>query len=632
MNRTLPLINDRTVPTRAIRPLRVALVVMPFASTLAPSIQLGLLQQLAEDAGHRCESFHLNLELAAHLGFDAYEQLAHLPLPLLGEWLFTTAAFGPDAPDRDSDLLTTFDLERIEARLGMSRKQLVEFKQRGASEFIDDLVLRLALADFDVVGFSSVFQQTVPSIALAKRLKECRKEVVTIFGGANFQGEMGLELVKRLECIDWVSVGEADDCFPAFLNAVASGSDPAELPNIAGGAKSAIREPSLRPQLRNSIGFLFQTTTTSLRVRSSSSSHRAFGRTSICRSKHPGDVVGSETPLHLLRPGPRVNEVSCEVSRSRPDGAFRTSGSPFDRFGFSPRMRSSTWTSSRPCFRRSVERGIQLELFFEVKSNIGRDKLRVMRQAGVARIQPGIESLSTEVLSLMNKGVTGIQNINFLRWSRYYGFDVDWNLIWGFPGETAEAYEALTRITPLLAHLHAADNMGPVQMHRFSPMFRERGSLSPCAIAVQSKVTAMCFRGQSMWTPSRTTSTTSSRSVFRAKPTRRSRARSRHGVRVGSMSQRRISATDTLRASSRFKIGRGHGSPREYTLRGAVANLYAACSDEPLSLAQLHRVCSGTSASEQELEGAMGELTELGLVVHEGQSYLALALPMGAPT
>ena len=55
----------------------------------------------------------------------------------------------------------------------------------------------------------------------------------------------------------------------------------------------------------------------------------------------------------------------------------------------------------------------------------------MMAQAGITAIQPGLESMSSRVLSLMRKGVRAAQNINVLRWALYYGIDVSWNVLWG---------------------------------------------------------------------------------------------------------------------------------------------------------------------------------------------------------
>ena len=93
------------------------------------------------------------------------------------------------------------------------------------------------------------------------------------------------------------------------------------------------------------------------------------------------------------------------------------------------------------------------EIFYEVKANLSREQLRLMAQAGVTHIQPGIESLSSNVLLLMRKGVRAIQNVNLLRWSQYYGIHVSWNILWGFPGETQQDYAEQAAVIPDLFHL-----------------------------------------------------------------------------------------------------------------------------------------------------------------------------------
>ena len=100
-----------------------------------------------------------------------------------------------------------------------------------------------------------------------------------------------------------------------------------------------------------------------------------------------------------------------------------------------------------------ADRETGYEIFYEVKANLSREQLRLMAQAGVTHIQPGIESLSSNVLRLMRKGVRASQNVNLLRWAHYYGINVDWNLLWGFPGETEQDYADQAAVIPHLRHL-----------------------------------------------------------------------------------------------------------------------------------------------------------------------------------
>lgn len=110
-------------------------------------------------------------------------------------------------------------------------------------------------------------------------------------------------------------------------------------------------------------------------------------------------------------------------------------------------------------------------IFYEVKANLTPAQLRTMSKAGVDHIQPGIESLSTHILSLMRKGITMLRNVRLLKWAHYYGMRVQWNLLTGFPGETEADYTEQRRIIPLLRHLPPPDGSWPVWLERFSPYF-----------------------------------------------------------------------------------------------------------------------------------------------------------------
>jgi len=64
----------------------------------------------------------------------------------------------------------------------------------------------------------------------------------------------------------------------------------------------------------------------------------------------------------------------------------------------------------------------------------------LLARAWVDRIQPGIESLSTRILGLMNKGCTSIQSVHLLREALARGIDVVWNFLIGVPGEKLADY------------------------------------------------------------------------------------------------------------------------------------------------------------------------------------------------
>src|SRR6266702_984953 len=85
--------------------MRTVLVSMPFMGLERPSIQLGLLKAIGEEHGFAVGTLHANLEFAARIGADYYRALAETRGPLVGEWLFSVAAFGAEAPDPVGRLL-----------------------------------------------------------------------------------------------------------------------------------------------------------------------------------------------------------------------------------------------------------------------------------------------------------------------------------------------------------------------------------------------------------------------------------------------------------------------------------------------------------------------------------------------
>src|SRR5581483_6125311 len=95
-----------TAAQRAAWP--TVIVSMPFMGLDRPSIQLGLLKAIAAENGFPVRTLHANLDFAARIGADYYRLLSDARGPQVGDWLFSIAAFGPEAPDRDARLPEEF--------------------------------------------------------------------------------------------------------------------------------------------------------------------------------------------------------------------------------------------------------------------------------------------------------------------------------------------------------------------------------------------------------------------------------------------------------------------------------------------------------------------------------------------
>jgi ribosomal peptide maturation radical SAM protein 1 len=130
------------------------------------------------------------------------------------------------------------------------------------------------------------------------------------------------------------------------------------------------------------------------------------------------------------------------------------------------------WAESRNSTRKS----------FEVKSNLTRNQIEMLKRAGVSSIQSGVENLADDTLRLMRKGVSGAQNIAILRWSAELNVDIYWNMLLGFPSEPFTDYDLNLSGMKLITHLRPPEFCGYIRLDRFSPNFMHWQSLGFSAI------------------------------------------------------------------------------------------------------------------------------------------------------
>lgn len=113
----------------------------------------------------------------------------------------------------------------------------------------------------------------------------------------------------------------------------------------------------------------------------------------------------------------------------------------------------------------------EFSFFYEVKSNLKKSDVKNLSMSGVKFVQPGIESFSSNLLSLMKKGVTGIQNVAFLKYAREHGVLPIYNLLFGFPGENESDYFDMISQFPAIYHLTPPVSCVEIEIHRYSPYF-----------------------------------------------------------------------------------------------------------------------------------------------------------------
>src|SRR6266851_598084 len=95
--------------------------------------------------------------------------------------------------------------------------------QAKAPTFLDHCMAAIPWGEYAIVGFTSTFEQNIASLSLAARIKATYPNIVIVFGGANWEAEMGIELHRQFPFVDFVCSGEADLSFPALVERILPG-------------------------------------------------------------------------------------------------------------------------------------------------------------------------------------------------------------------------------------------------------------------------------------------------------------------------------------------------------------------------------------------------------------------------
>lgn len=445
---------------------RVLLVNMPFGNVRWPSLGLGLLKAELERIGIACDVANFNFDFAELVGLEHYLWLAdHFAFVLGGERLFAKHYFPerlPSDADYSCDVLLGADPRMTDA----DRAAFFE-TERHIPTFLDACMAQIDWAQYDIVGFSVLFQQTMPSLCLARQIKQVRPEVRIVFGGAACEGLMGAELQRQFPEIDCVFSGEADRTFPEavqdWLNARCHDGTIAETEARIGWQLGPIDNLDTLPCPNFDDYFA------------------RLAASPLCDTIEP--ILLFETSRGCWWRSEKHCCAFCGLNGER--SAFR-SKSPsraieelhhlVDRYGvhracaadnvFNPRY----FKTLLPMMENA---GLDLSFVYEMRGTLNREQIKLLCDAGLEAAQLGVESFSTPLLRRMSKGVTAMQNLQSLRWLSGAGIDVKWNLLYGIPGEEPGEYAKIAELLPSLYHLCPPQMIGRIRVDRFSRYFED---------------------------------------------------------------------------------------------------------------------------------------------------------------
>ena len=470
-------------------PAEVVLVAMPYASLECPSAALGVLKASLSRASISCEVVYANLLFADYIGVNSYRflNIGHR-YDMIGEWTFAGAAFPDFEPDAGHFLehLADYFCKYYERRSGPdSRDKMVNLfrgVRKRAEGFVEALIRDILAKKPKVVGCSSSFEQHLASLALLRRVREMAPEVVTILGGANCEEVMGLATINHFPWLDLVFSGEADSVMGelcALLLEHGRGFPSQALPTGALDRKRAAELLAL-PREQRDIPRLLTQDMDAMPLPDYSEFIETLRRVQCGSGIVPGLMLetsrgcwwGSCTFCGLNGCGKRYRAKSAGRILDEIETLAQRHG--VDSFGLADTVIGKAfWKEVLPHYANGSQ---GYNLFFETRSDLGREQVDLLARAGVRWVQPGIEGLHDQMLKLMDKGVTSMDNVQMLKFCRQVGIFVIWHLLAGFPGEDQAWHWETARWLPLIYHLQPVQGVKRIRYDRFCEYQKNPGA------------------------------------------------------------------------------------------------------------------------------------------------------------
>ncbi|MCU0286739.1 MAG: RiPP maturation radical SAM C-methyltransferase [Acidobacteria bacterium] len=449
----------------------ILFIVPPFVTSRTPIIGPHILQSIAREQGYKTDILHLNLLFASLIGIESYESICYgQPFRMLGERLFARAAYDLPPLGKSPELC----LDPARSVFGNGREySLEEFEYKYyktadfdhdtflkietlCQSFIEEVSQTIASLDYKIVGCSSNWEQNNCAVAFIDRLKTLHPNIITLMGGSNCEAEMAEGMASLSNAVDYIFSGESESTFAGFLKQYKAGNLPGE--RIIEGQPVEDLDKIPLPDYDS-----------------------YFEQIECFFNDHPpkGIAIGYETSRGCWH----GKCFFCGMKGKR--GRFRQKAAK--KAALELEQINNRYTGKRillidklmpPSYQEELlpllmETGGAVPITCEHRPKPDLHELINLKKAGINAVKFGIETLSTELLKRMNKGVTAAENILLLRNAAVSGIYVDWNLLWGFPGDKVEYYREILSLLPLLRHLCPPAVFRHISIDRFSPYFEK---------------------------------------------------------------------------------------------------------------------------------------------------------------
>lgn len=415
----------------------VLLLSMPFAGAAIPSIQLPILEGYLKKRGINVSTRHLYLKAAEHYGINNYNFLIYPPNDsYTAQMLFSKYVF-PEHWEINIEKFQQYFQKQSSQNTEIQTNFTFEMYIQRTDIFYEWVLNQVDWRAYDIIGFTLNYGQLLPSLAIAKKIKELQPEKKIIFGGSRTVGTMGVRVLETFPYVDFIVSGDGEEA----LYRIASDFDHLEsIPRLMYKKENEVlwnKSEGIVDINQLSVpsydSFYAELNTVSEEVQQY---FHYYGRLPVEISRGCWWNRCSFCNLNLQHPTYREKTVEKIVEE------IQLLSDKYKMLSFQIIGNTLLKKDYGNLCEKIKKFGKDFSFFVEARAGqLASTDYTMLKDTGFTTIQTGIESFSPHYLKKMNKGARVIDNVAALKFCKENGIINAYNLIIDYPNEEPVDFE-----------------------------------------------------------------------------------------------------------------------------------------------------------------------------------------------
>jgi ribosomal peptide maturation radical SAM protein 1 len=184
---------------------------MPYAGVDIPSIQLAILESYLKKRDIHIKTRHLYLKAAEFYGINNYNLLIYPPKDsYTAQMVFSKYVF-PEHWKKNKEKFKEYFNKTNTADTHIKQHFTFDEYVQSTDNFYNWVLANVDWQQCDIIGFTLNYGQFLPSLAIAKKIKERNPEKKIVFGGSRTSGELGKKLLESFPYVDFIVSGDGEE-------------------------------------------------------------------------------------------------------------------------------------------------------------------------------------------------------------------------------------------------------------------------------------------------------------------------------------------------------------------------------------------------------------------------------------